>query len=228
MTTGWLYKVPSIAVQPLMVMFCVEMGKKNPLCFYKHTQSTRFGEPPLLLELTVKVTMLSLNTLSSNQKAQLRNAFTLIDGESRDANITKDDLVKLYATLGIERPTDEELTTMLTIEGGEDRSETGINFAQFLAIMAKELLKFEDRSIIFNALKTFQSTDGEYQSSRDLQIDLQVLKEACCSVQLGEIGSGDHRLPRATFDRLTQGFVQEQMDGKQVFLASKWIDAYVD
>ncbi|KAG7660914.1 MLC2 [[Candida] subhashii] len=171
--------------------------------------------------------MLNLNALSSNQKAQLRNAFTLIDGESRDANITKDDLEQLYSTLGLEKPSYDELKSMLTIDG-EDKSESGINFAQFSTIMAKELSKIEDRSIIYNALKTFQDNEQIDSPKNDLQIDLDILKEACCSVQLGEIGSGDHRLSRTTFDSLTQGFIQEQIDGKQMFLASKWIDAYID
>lgn len=90
--------------------------------------------------------------------------------------------------------------------------------------MAKELLQFEDRETIYNALKVF-SDDKE---SKDLTIDVEALKEACCSVQLGEIGSGDHRLSRATFDKLVDGFVKEQVDGRKIFLASKWIDAYID
>ena len=43
---------------------------------------------------------------------------------------------------------------MLTVDG-QDKSQTGINFTQFLNIMAKELLKFEDQSIIYNALKVY-------------------------------------------------------------------------
>lgn len=168
--------------------------------------------------------MLALNTLSNNQKTQLRNAFTLIDGESRDSVITKQDLINLYKTLGIKVPTDKQLDSMLTIDGSSKKEEKSINFTQFLNIMAKELLQFEDRETIYNALKVF-SDDKE---SKDLTIDVEALKEACCSVQLGEIGSGDHRLSRATFDKLVEGFVKEQVDGRKIFLASKWIDAYID
>lgn len=57
--------------------------------------------------------MLHLTTLSSTQKAQIRNTFTLIDGESRDSTITKDDLVKLYSTLGLPPPSESQLTESL-------------------------------------------------------------------------------------------------------------------
>ncbi|RCK65784.1 Myosin regulatory light chain, smooth muscle [Candida viswanathii] len=171
--------------------------------------------------------LLHLTSLSASQKAQLRNAFTLIDGESRDSSITKDDLVKLYSTLGIRAPSDTQLREMLTIDG-VDKSESGVNFTQFLNLMARELLKFEDRSIIYNALKIYLDKEDLKTFKDELQIDVNKLKDACCSVQLGEIGSGDQRLSRANFDKLVEGFVQEQMDGKQIFLASKWIDAYID
>lgn len=171
--------------------------------------------------------LLRLTSLSSTQKAQLRNAFTLIDGDSRDSTITKDDLLKLYSTLGLRAPSDSQLKEMLTIDN-VDKSETGINFTQFLNLMAKEMLKFEDRSIIYNALKIYLDKENLKTYKDELQIDVNKLKDACCSVQLGEIGSGDHRLSRAKFDQLVDGFVQEQMDGKQIFLASKWIDAYID
>lgn len=169
--------------------------------------------------------MLALNTLSNNQKSQLRNAFTLIDGDSRDSIITKQDLVNLYTTLGLEIPSDQQLTQMLAVDGGTDQ---GINFAQFLTIMAKEFLKVDDRMAIYKALKVFSEEGDPKKYSEDLIIDVDELKEACCSVQLGEIGSGDHRLSRATFDRLVEGFVKEEMDGKRLFMASKWLDAYID
>ncbi|RLV90489.1 hypothetical protein JA1_004527 [Spathaspora sp. JA1] len=167
--------------------------------------------------------MSHLNSLTSIQKTQLRNAFALIDGETKDSLITKDDLRKLYSTLGLPPPPEDQLNSMLQIDqGGVENG--GINFTQFSNIMAKELSKFEDRSVIYEALKTFNNnSDGT-----DLTIDLQEFKDACCSVQLGDIGSGDHRLSRSTFDRLVQGFIQEQINGKQVFLASKWLDAYID
>lgn len=65
--------------------------------------------------------MLALNTLSNNQKTQLRNAFTLIDGESRDSVITKQDLINLYKTLGIKVPTDKQLDSMLTVDGSSKK-----------------------------------------------------------------------------------------------------------
>lgn len=170
--------------------------------------------------------MLALNTLSNNQKAQLRNAFTLIDGESRDSFITKDDLVRLYGQLGAKVPTDEELKQMLSVDGKENTR--GINFTQFLNIMAKEILQFEDRSTIYNALKVFAEEGDPRKYADDLIIDVETLKEACCLVQMGEIGSGDNRLLRATFDQMVSGFVKEQPDGKRLFLASKWLDAYID
>lgn len=171
--------------------------------------------------------MLALNTLSNNQKSQLRNAFTLIDGDSRDSVITKQDLINLYTTLGLEVPSDQQLTQMLTVEGSSE-NDLGINFAQFLTIMAKEFLKVDDRMAIHKALKVFSEEEDPHKYTEDLIIDVELLKEACCSVQLGEIGSGDHRLSRATFDRLVEGFVKEQMDGKRLFMASKWLDAYID
>lgn len=168
--------------------------------------------------------MLVLNSLSNKQKTQLRNAFTLIDGESRDSIITKQDLVSLYKTLGIKVPTDNQLDSMLTVDGSANKGEQSINFTQFLNIMAKELLQFDDRETIHNALKMF----SDDKKKEDLIINVEYLKEACCSVQLGEIGSGDHRLSRATFDKLVDGFVKEQMDGRKILLASKWLDAYID
>lgn len=168
--------------------------------------------------------MSALNTLSNNQKSQLRNAFTLIDGDSRDSLITKDDLIKLYSQLGIKAPTDEQLTSMLS----DSELGKGINFTQFLNIMAKEFLKFEDRMTIYNALKVFSEEVDPRKYTDDLIIDVEYLKEACCSVQLGEIGLGDNRLSRLTFDKLVVGFVKVQTNGKKLFLASKWLDAYID
>lgn len=168
--------------------------------------------------------MLALNRLSNNQKTQLRNAFTLIDGESRDSVITKQDLINLYMTLGIKVPTDKQLDSMLTVDESSKEKEKSINFTQFLNIMANELQQFDDRETIYGALKVF----SDDKKSTDLMIDVETLKEACCSVQLGEIGTGDHRLSRPTFDKLVDGFIKEQIDGRKTFLASKWIDAYID
>lgn len=160
-----------------------------------------------------------LNSLTNNQKAELRNAFTLIDGDSKDSIITKDDLVKLYKTLGLEPPSADQLDIMIRSEG-----DKGINFAQFLNIMAGQLLQLDDRTTIYNALKVF----AEGSDVKDLIIDVDSLKEACCSVQLGDIGLGDHRLSRGTFDELVKGFTREQSNGKKLFLASNWLDAYID
>ncbi|CAH2353425.1 myosin light chain 2 [[Candida] railenensis] len=167
--------------------------------------------------------MSALNTLSNNQKVQLRNAFTIIDGDSRDSTITKQDLKNLYTTLGLPTPTDKQLGTMLE---GKD----GVNFTQFSNIMAKEFSKFDDKLTIYNALKVFaeDTPTGNSTTEEEFIIDVDTLKEACCSVQLGEIGSGDHRLERKTFDKLVNGFIKEEIDGKKVFLASKWLDAYID
>lgn len=173
--------------------------------------------------------MLALNTLSNNQKSQLRNAFTLIDGESRDSLITLDDLKNIYKTIGIDVPSNKDLISMLQIGDGESNdSEKGLNFTQFLNIIALEILKFDDRMTIYKSLKTFAEKDESRKDQGELIIDVDRLKEACCSVQLGEIGSGDHRLSRSTFDKLVKGFVKEQTNGKKLFLASKWMDAYVD
>lgn len=168
------------------------------------------------------ITMSALNTLSNGQKAQLRNAFTLIDGESRDSSITKADLISLYKTLELKVPDDDSLKEMLTIDG--EFKETGVNFTQFSNIMAKELQKYDDRMTIYNALKVFLIDSHNHE----LVIDVEVLKEACCSVQLGELGSGDNRLSRQAFDQLVEGFVKEQIDGTKLFTASKWLDAYID
>lgn len=168
--------------------------------------------------------MLALNTLSNNQKAQLRNAFTLIDGDSRDSIITKPDLIALYKTLGKAVPSDDQLNRMLADGVKGDNGEVGISFTQFSNIMASHLLKFDDRMTIYNALKVF-SKDVD---NHDLVIDIEDLKQACCGVKVEEIDSPDHRLSRPVFDQLVVGFVKEQIDGKKVFLASKWLDAYID
>lgn len=166
--------------------------------------------------------MSSLNRLSSTQKTQLRNAFTLIDGESRDSILTRDDLINIYSHLGSKPPLDKELTQMLTIDG---TTHSEISFAKFTQIMANELDKFDDRSTIANALKVFASkTTGD---SSDLLVDLSLLKDSCCSVQLGEIGT-NNTLSRSVFDDLTKGFIKEEIDGKKVLNASKWLDAYID
>lgn len=168
--------------------------------------------------------MLALNTLSNNQKAQLRNAFTLIDGDSRDSTITKPDLIALYKTLGIAVPSDDQLSEMLAQGVKGENGGMGVTFTQFSNIMASELLKFDDRMTIYNALKVY-SKDVD---NHDLVIDIEDLKQACCSVKVDDIDSPDHRLPRPVFDKLVQGFVKEQIDGKKIFLASKWLDAYID
>jgi Ca2+-binding EF-hand superfamily protein len=168
--------------------------------------------------------MSSINTLSDNQKTQLRNAFTLIDGESRDSLITADDLVNIHQQLGIAAPLKDVIRDMFTING--EYNEKGLNFTQFLQIMSRQLLKFDDRATIYNALRAF--VDDSNGSTEDLMVDVDKLKDACCSVQLGELGSGDHRLERAVFDELVDGFVKQQIDGKNLFQASRWIDAYID
>lgn len=161
--------------------------------------------------------MASLISLSNEQKSQVRNAFTLIDSESKDGQITVSDLVNMHKTLGLELPSEKELNAML---GGNDL----ISFAQFSQIIAGELAKFDDRTTITNALRVFATEENK----NNLLIDVDELKEACCSVQLGDIGSGDHRLSRASFDNLVAGFVREQMDGKKVFNALNWISAYIE
>lgn len=155
-------------------------------------------------------------TLSNQQKVQVRNAFTLIDSDSKDGKITLSDLTNVHKTLGIELPDEETLKLML--QGNEL-----ITFAQFSQILAGELAKVDDKTTIVNALKIFTSEDAH-----DLVVDVDELKEACCSVQMGDIGSGDHRLSRQVFYSLTKGFVKEQMDGKRLFYASNWIDAYIE
>lgn len=164
--------------------------------------------------------MLALNSLTSTQKSQLRNAFTIIDGDSRDSKITKKDLVALYKTLGLTTPTDAQLNTMLD-------GEEGINFTQYSNIMAKQLLKFDGRETIQNALKVFADELKDLKDP-DFNVEITKLKEAVCSVQLGEIGTGDNRLGRKTFDELVDGFVRDEIDGRKVFMASKWLAAYIE
>ncbi|CAN3503451.1 hypothetical protein DICA1_F02212 [Diutina catenulata] len=170
--------------------------------------------------------MSALNTLSTNQKTQLRHAFTLIDGDSRDSTITKQDLVNLYAQLGLAAPSVAQLDEMLAVGDGGDGK--GINFAQFSNIMAKEFAQFDNRMTIYNALKVFSNQEEVPKFREGTVINIDELKEACCSVQLGEIGSGDHRLDRKVFDKLVDGFVQEESDGKRLFMVDKWLDAYID
>lgn len=158
--------------------------------------------------------MLHLNTLSNEQKVQIRNAFTLIDSDSRDSKITMTDLVNVHKTLGLPVPPNSTLEEML---GGEP-----VSFAQFSQIMAREFAQLDDRTIIYNALEVF-AKDGDLNN-----VNVEELKEACCSVQLGEIGSGDNRFSRSSFDTLTKGFVKEQMDGTRLFCANKWLEAYID
>ncbi|PVH17089.1 uncharacterized protein CXQ87_004650 [Candidozyma duobushaemuli] len=160
--------------------------------------------------------MSHLSTLSNAQKVQIRNAFMLIDSDSKDSKITKSDLVNVHKTLGVPVPSDKQFDEML---GGEE----SVDFTKFSQIMAQEFSKIDDRTTIHNAIRVFAK--GE---ETPVQIDADKLKEACCSVQLGEIGSGDHRLSRSAFDKLTKGFVSEQMDGSKVFLAEKWLDAYIE
>ncbi|CAI5759755.1 unnamed protein product [Candida verbasci] len=160
-----------------------------------------------------------MNSLSNVQKQQIRNAFTLIDGESRDKIVTKDDLKKLYSTLNLRTPGEAQLSEMFN-------NKEGLDFNEFSNMMSQEMSAVDDKSIIHNALKVF-SDKGNLKTFKDeIQIDISVLKDACCSVQLGEIGSGDNRLSRSTFDKLTNNFIQTTHDGKQIFLASKWLDAY--
>ncbi|QRG37520.1 hypothetical protein FDK38_001896 [Candidozyma auris] len=160
--------------------------------------------------------MSHLSTLSNAQKVQIRNAFLLIDSDSKDSVISKSDLVNVHKTLGVPVPPDSELKEML---GGEE----SVNFTKFSQIMASEFSKIDDRTTISNALQVFAK-----KGSTPAQVDADKLKEACCSVQLGEIGSGDHRLSRAAFDKLTKSFVSEQMDGSKIFMAEKWLDAYIE
>lgn len=160
---------------------------------------------------------MGLQTLTSEQKAQVRNAFTLIDSDSKDGQITASDLVSVHKSLGLELPPQETLDAMLA--GNEL-----VSFAQFSQILADEMSKLDDKTTIANALKIFATEENQH----NLIIDLEELKEACCSVQLGDIGTGDQRLSRTAFDSLTKAFVKEQMDGKRLFYGSNWIDAYIE
>lgn len=160
---------------------------------------------------------MGLLTLTSEQKAQVRNAFTLIDSDSKDGAISQSDLINVHKTLGLEVPKQEVLDTMLA--GNEQ-----ISFAQFSQILAEEMNKLDDKNTIANALRVFATEENKH----NLIVDLDDLKEACCSVQLGEIGTGDHRLSRTAFDSLTKSFVKEQMNGKRLFYGSNWIDAYIE
>lgn len=160
---------------------------------------------------------MALLTLSNEQKAQVRNAFTLIDSDSKDGKITLSDLTNVYKTLGIELPDESTLQSML--QGHEL-----LSFAQFSQTLAGELARIDDRTTLVNALKVFATEENQH----NLIVDVDELKEACCSVQMGEIGSGDHRLLRRVFDDLTKGFVKEQMDGKRLFYGSNWIAAYIE
>ncbi|KAI5970264.1 MLC2 [Candida margitis] len=167
--------------------------------------------------------MSHLNALSNPQRQQIRNAFALLDGESKDSLITKDDLQKMYSNLGIKQPSETEIQNMFTIDN-VDYSQKGISFTQFSNILAKELSLIEDRSSILEALQVF-SVKGDHKSFKDeLQIDLEDLKDACCSVRMND----DNRLSRSSFDESVKGFVSETIDGKKVFLASKWMSAYID
>lgn len=160
---------------------------------------------------------MSLHTLTSQQKEQVRNAFTLIDSDSKDGSISYSDLAHVHKSLGLNCPSQEMLEQML---GGKEL----ITFGQFSQILAEEMNKLDDKTTIANALRYFATEDNKHS----LVIDLDELKEACCSVQLGELGEGDHRLSRAAFDSLTKAFVKEQMDGKRLFYASNWLDAYIE
>lgn len=163
--------------------------------------------------------MLALRTLTPAQKTQLRNAFTLIDGDSRDSKITKEDLVHLHQSLGLATPSNKELEQMLAIGSNGE-----VTFNLFLSTIAEEVQKFGDVTAIYEAVKVL----AENTNSSDIVVEVDQLKDACCSVQLGGIGSGDHRLERARFEKLVEGFVREQNDGKKVFMASKWINAYIE
>lgn len=156
-------------------------------------------------------------TLSNEQKAQVRNAFTIIDSHSKDGAICASDLVNVYKTLGVEVPSEAELKSMLN---GQEL----ISFAQFSRILATELGMLDSKAVIADALRAFTTEENRH----NLLIDVGTLKEACCSVQLGDIGSGDNRLSRAAFDSLTAAFVKEQLDGTKMFCASNWLDAYID
>lgn len=156
--------------------------------------------------------MLALLTLTPAQKTQLRNAFTLIDGDSRDSKITKDDLVRLYQSLGLPTPSSRELDDMLGIgTGGE------VTFNLFLSTIAAEIQKLGDVAALHEAIKVFADDSSN-------AVDVEKLKDACCSVQLGD----KTRLERSCFDELVDGFVREQSDGKRVFMAAKWIDSYIE
>ncbi|CAK9441739.1 uncharacterized protein LODBEIA_P56070 [Lodderomyces beijingensis] len=168
-----------------------------------------------------------LSSVSAAKRTQIKNAFTLIDGESRDSNITLEDLKQVYTTVGLARPSDSELKAMMTIDG-VDHSETGIKFAQFSAMMAKEMSQLEEASLLYTALQAYSLSDDQKVAKDDLQIDMEKLKDACCSANVGAFGEEPKYLSRQSFNKLTKGFVSENIDGKPIFLASKWLDAYLN
>lgn len=159
---------------------------------------------------------MTINILSSEQKAQVKNAFTLIDCDSKDGAISAQDLIHIHKTAGLPQPSDAQIKSMLN-------DQESITFAQFSKILAHEFAKLDDRVTISNALKVLSGDNSE-----TMTVDADKLKAACCSVQLGDIGAGDCRLARSTFDELTGGFIKEQMDGLRLFHARNWLDAYIE
>lgn len=168
--------------------------------------------------------MLALNLLSKDQKSQISDVFRLIDGDSRDSEISKQDLVNIYKSIGLTVPLDRELDSMLTVDSNKNDKEKKLNFNSFLNIMALELQKLDDKMTIYNALKFFP---GKTDDNGELSIDLRDLKEAVCSVHTDSTEDDNQNLTTEKFDALVQGFLKTQVDGKQVFLASKWVDAYI-
>lgn len=148
-----------------------------------------------------------MNTLSLTQRAQLRDAFTVVDSASQDAAITADDVVAAHKSLGLKVPSKEAIGEMLQ---GEERLE----FARFSAAVAAELLQLDDRAALEDAFRVFGG-----------DIDVAELREACCLAPLGDSGQ---RLSHAAFDELTRGFVRERMDGTKVFYSGKWLENYIE
>lgn len=168
--------------------------------------------------------MLALNLLSKDQKSQISDVFRLIDGESRDSEISKQDLVNVYKSIGLAVPLDRELDNMLTVDSNKNDKEKKLNFNSFLNIMALELQKLDDKMTIYNALKFFP---GKTDDNGELSIDLKHLKEAVCSVHTNSTEDSNQTFTTEKFDALVQGFLKTQVDGNRVFLASKWVDAYI-
>lgn len=144
----------------------------------------------------------SFSKFSQAQIQRMRDAFQFMD-EDGDGTVSKDDLKKMYSSLGTTR-TDEQIESMLTAGNGD------LTFPEFLTVMGERLGFFPEEQEILEALRTFCSDAGE-----DLNINAEELRN-----YLMDAGFKESKI----LDEILSQFCTTHLSGERIFKGQKFLE----